>query len=240
MYINIKALVDEMDALHAELESLPEGCLVTHKRKNDKKYYGHQITVNGKHKEKYIKLKDYPRWRMLFNRRAAVKRRLREIYGLIKGRKRAVLKYRALQQEARAAMTRKLKAEAALHGAFLPEELVHYTSRGEFVRSKSELNIANYLHFHGVDYIYEMSVQVAKGKYLYPDFSVKVDGEWVYIEHLGKLEDPEYAARWEEKKALYAAAGIIEGVNLICTREYYGHLDMQEIDMQLRQHGIIR
>ena len=240
MYINIKALVDEMDALHAELESLPKGCLVTHKRKNDKKYYGHQTTVNGKHKEKYIKLKDYPRWRALFDRRTAVKKRLREIYGILKGKKHLVMKYRALQEEARAAAARKLNAEAALHGAFRPEELVHYTARGEFVRSKSELNMANYLHFKGVNYIYEMAVQVAKGVYLYPDFSILVDGTWIYIEHLGMLEDPEYAARWAEKKALYAAAGIIEGVNLICTREYYGHLDMQEIDLLLRQYGIIR
>lgn len=43
MITDVKKLMDEMDTLLAELEKLPKGSLVTHKRKNDRCYYGHQF-----------------------------------------------------------------------------------------------------------------------------------------------------------------------------------------------------
>ncbi|MBQ7917113.1 MAG: hypothetical protein IJ315_10080, partial [Firmicutes bacterium] len=73
----------------------------------------------------------------------------------------------------------------------------------------------------------------------YPDFAIPMDGRWIYLEHLGNLEDPKYARDWAIKKQKYAQAGILEGKNLICTREYNGCLNMQEVALKLIEFGII-
>ncbi|MBD8552555.1 ATP-dependent DNA helicase [Sphingomonas sp. CFBP 8764] len=121
---------------------------------------------------------------------------------------------------------------------FLDHHLLHRTSRGEFVRSKSELAIAEKLHGMGIAYVYEQPVLLG-GKNRWPDFTIADDDSGVtyYWEHLGMLSDPQYAARWQTKRAAYLAAGIrpIEenagGDVLIETRELAGAgLDMGEVE----------
>ena len=236
---NIKALIDELDALRAELGTLPTGCLVTHKR-GEYEYYGRQYYLDGQSKEAYVSAADKPRVESLLKRRKKVKELIKEVRAALKGHNREVKQIRAVQQQEQEAAKRKQFQESQLHNRYHWEELVHYTLRGEFVRSKSELNLANYLHLHGVDYIYEMPLELWTGKIVSPDFSIKVGDQWIFIEHLGRLDEPEYAARWAAKEAAYKAAGIIEGVNLLCTREQNGHLDMQEIDFLFRLYGIVR
>lgn len=58
---------------------------------------------------------------------------------------------------------------------FLEEGLVHRTERGELVRSKSELVIADKLHARSVDYAYEQPLTLSNGRTKYPDFTI-VDG----------------------------------------------------------------
>lgn len=67
------------------------------------------------------------------------------------------------------------------------EHLVHRTLRGDFVRSKSELAIANYLHSIGLDYIYEREPAGTTDRdKLRPDFSFIDDvGDVIIWEHLG-------------------------------------------------------
>ncbi len=121
---------------------------------------------------------------------------------------------------------------------FLDQHLLHRTSRGEFVRSKSELAIAEKLHGMGIGYVYEQPVMLG-GKTRWPDFTIADDesGVTYYWEHLGMLSDPQYVARWHTKRAAYCAAGIrpIEenagGDALIETRELTGTgLDMGEVE----------
>jgi hypothetical protein len=88
--------------------------------------------------------------------------------------------------------------------------LVHRTQRGEFVRSKSEVIIANLLHELNVSYDYEVPFTGDDGRTVRPDFTVETDmGETVVWEHLGMLTDPRYAAKWEDKKAWYARNGVL-------------------------------
>ena len=92
---------------------------------------------------------------------------------------------------------------------FLEDGLIHRTVRGEAVRSKSEVIIANLLNAKGIDYRYEEPLEfdeVAK----YPDFTIEDDetGERYYWEHLGLLQDRGYRLRWEEKKNWYRMHGI--------------------------------
>ena len=92
----------------------------------------------------------------------------------------------------------------------LEERLIHRTARGEAVRSKSEVIIANLLHARGVDYQYEEPFE-RNGLIKYPDFTIEDDdtGERFYWEHLGMLSDPSYRRRWTEKKEWLRTQGIL-------------------------------
>tara|TARA_R110002020_G_scaffold133556_3_gene297995 strand:- start:124 stop:3681 length:3558 start_codon:yes stop_codon:yes gene_type:complete len=129
---------------------------------------------------------------------------------------------------------------------FLDQHLLHRTSRGEFVRSKSELAIAEKLHGMGVAYVYEQPVQLG-GKTRWPDFTIvdEDSGVTYYWEHLGMLSDPQYAARWETKRAAYLAAGIrpigehAGGDVLVETRELVGQgLDMGEVERLVKMISV--
>lgn len=104
----------------------------------------------------------------------------------------------------------KVKAEDEL---FLEEHLIHRTRRGDLVRSKSEVIIADLLYSKGIaDYEYEGRLADAAGNVRYPDFVIEDQdsGQSFYWEHLGMLEVPEYRARWEKKLEWYHAQEIRE------------------------------
>lgn len=92
---------------------------------------------------------------------------------------------------------------------FLENRLIHRTTRGELVRSKSEVIIANLLHANGIDYRYEEPLEI-EGVTKFPDFTIEDDdtGEKYYWEHLGMLTDNAYRRRWEEKVEWYKGHGI--------------------------------
>lgn len=66
------------------------------------------------------------------------------------------------------------------------------TIRGEFLRSVQEVQIANFLYLHGLDYEYEsvypFSIPNAKKKYT-PDFLITQGTKRVYLEHFGIHEN---------------------------------------------------
>jgi hypothetical protein len=111
------------------------------------------------------------------------------------------------------------------------EHLVHRTVRGELVRSKSELVIANYLHSIGLPYVYERELAgTVDMDRLRPDFSFIDDaGDVVLWEHLGMLDRPDYAAGWDWKRGWYARNGYEVGKNLFTTSEI-GGLDMRGVE----------
>lgn len=114
---------------------------------------------------------------------------------------------------------------------FYEDRLVHKTVRGELVRSKSEVIIANALHYNNLEYVYEPEL-VLEGKVKRPDFKVIDDdtGEVWYWEHCGMMDNPKYRKRWEEKKAFYKKNGIEESKNLIVTYDENGTLDSQKVN----------
>lgn len=114
---------------------------------------------------------------------------------------------------------------------FYEDKLVHRTAKGELVRSKSEVIIANALFYKGVQYTYEPEI-ILEGKIKRPDFQIRDDdtGEMWYWEHCGMMDDPKYKKRWEDKKAFYKKNGIEEGKNLIVTYDVNGAVDSQEVD----------
>ena len=120
----------------------------------------------------------------------------------------------------------------------LEDGLIHRTARGEAVRSKSEVVIANLLHANGVDYRYEEALEI-EGAVKYPDFTIEDDdtGEVYYWEHLGMLSNMGYRRRWEDKKEWFRRHGILpmsegggpEGT-LVTTRDSdSGGIDSEEV-----------
>ncbi|MGE3342580.1 MAG: AAA family ATPase [Vicinamibacterales bacterium] len=93
---------------------------------------------------------------------------------------------------------------------FLEDRLIHRTRRGEAVRSKSEVVIADLLHSLSVDYRYEAELTMEDGSRRLPDFTIDdpASGLKVYWEHLGMLNVPRYREQWQEKLAWYRRNGI--------------------------------
>lgn len=98
----------------------------------------------------------------------------------------------------------------AVGDIFLEDRLIHRSSRGEAVRSKSEVIIANLLHAKRVDYHYEHPLDLG-GVVKYPDFTIEDDdaGITYYWEHCGLLQDHAYRRRWEEKQQWYREHDIL-------------------------------
>jgi hypothetical protein len=127
-------------------------------------------------------------------------------------------------------------------GAFLEEGLIHRTTRGELVRSKSEVIIANLLHALGITYAYEQPFKGQDGSVRYPDFTIEdaEAGRRVFLEHLGLLSEPAYRRRWLAKLDWYRSQGVLpedEGEGdagvLVTTTEEKG-IDSAGIEQKLR------
>lgn len=101
-----------------------------------------------------------------------------------------------------------------------PEQLVHKTSFGKNVRSKSEAMILMCLHLKRVPFRYEC-VLTLDDVTLFPDFTLRhpVSGEVYYWEHFGMMDDLTYSQKSFSKLQLYARHGIIPSINLITTYE---------------------
>lgn len=95
-----------------------------------------------------------------------------------------------------------------------------YTLKGERVRSKSEVIIADRLFAKGIPYKYECPLRVGNG-IIHPDFTIlrMSDRKVVYYEHCGKMTDPEYTKDIPERANKYARIGIFQGDRLFYTFE---------------------
>lgn len=104
---------------------------------------------------------------------------------------------------------------------YYPEELIYETRRGEFVRSKSEMFIADAYFNLGIPYRYEARLDLKNGSFKYPDFTVlDVRKRTVlYHEHFGRLDDENYRNKNIQKIRQYQESGIYMGKNLIITFE---------------------
>lgn len=96
-----------------------------------------------------------------------------------------------------------------------------YTDKGERVRSKSELLIANELYRTDVAYRYEYPVYIKGFGTIYPDFMIlsKKKRKEICWEHFGRMDDPEYAQKAIQKIAAYEENGYVIGENLVVTFE---------------------
>ena len=113
--------------------------------------------------------------------------------------------------------------------SFSPDLPEVFTARGERVRSKSEVIIADTLFRHNIPYRYEFPLQLHRSTQntrsstvtFHPDFlclNVRTRTEF-YWEHFGIMDNPEYSNNAAGKLRLYTENGILPGRNLIITME---------------------
>lgn len=95
------------------------------------------------------------------------------------------------------------------------------TNRGEQVRSKSELIIANRLYELEIPYKYECPLTMSGGRVIYPDFTIldSCKRREIYWEHRGMMDNQEYAKHSVQRMKDYNRKGIFLGDNLIITEE---------------------
>lgn len=98
---------------------------------------------------------------------------------------------------------------------------IYITEKGERVRSKSEINIANTLFKMNVPYKYECPLELANGIIIHPDFTLlDIDSrQEIYWEHRGMMDDRYYLKHALQRVKEYAKEGIILGDRLIITEE---------------------
>ncbi|MBP3217793.1 MAG: hypothetical protein J6M46_05420 [Lachnospiraceae bacterium] len=100
-----------------------------------------------------------------------------------------------------------------------------YTSKGERVRSKSEVIIADTLARMGVPYRYEFPIRFSGTGTFHPDFTVLNvrQRKEFYWEHLGMMDNDEYVESALSKIEIYQKNGCFPGSKLILTYESGKH-----------------
>lgn len=101
-----------------------------------------------------------------------------------------------------------------------PEHLIHKCLSNHYVRSKSEVIIANSLFLNKIPYRYECELHLGDIT-LYPDFTIyhPHTHELYYWEHFGLMDNRQYRQNAANKIVIYGDYGIYPSINLITTYE---------------------
>lgn len=114
--------------------------------------------------------------------------------------------------------------------------LKHRTRKGDAVRSKSEVVVADLLHALGISYLYEEPLVSRSDPkdFRLPDFTASYEGDIYYWEHLGMLTVPDYREAWERKREWYETNGYAD--RLITSEDGPdGSIDAAEIERIARK-----
>lgn len=97
----------------------------------------------------------------------------------------------------------------------------YYTEKGERVRSKSEILIANTLMSMNIPYHFELPLVFKNGNLIHPDFTILhvKKRKTIYLEHLGMMDDVGYNEDTISRLNDYEENNIILGDRLFLTYE---------------------
>ncbi|MBQ6439192.1 MAG: hypothetical protein IJJ06_03505 [Mogibacterium sp.] len=117
-----------------------------------------------------------------------------------------------------------------------PQFKTQRTSDGVMVKTISEVVLYEMVKDAGLAYVYELPfVPEDHGPALYPDLSVlsPIDMESViFIEYVGRLDDPGYCEKFAKRVSRYIKSGYIPGVNLFFAfSDEKGNIDSTQIAM---------
>lgn len=157
-----------------------------------------------------------------------------DIYDMMPAGKRILVKPEVLSDEE---YLKQWKDKAYEHLGFRDNAPEYYSAKGERMRSKSEVIIANLLDRLNIDYKYEMPLQLNHIGIVHPDFTilnVKARKE-IYWEHLGMLDDQVYRNNAINKIRCYENSGYFMGDKLMITAESSNcPLDINIIEKKIR------
>lgn len=104
---------------------------------------------------------------------------------------------------------------------FLETDSFYVTARGERVRSKSEILIANLMNDLGILYRYEAPLFFDDGTTIHPDFTVLKprSRKICYFEHCGRMDDPHYLHNFMKRENIYIQNGLIPGRDVFMSFE---------------------
>ena len=239
----------------ARIKKAPEGTLRISLRPNKKQYY--HITNSDDHNGKYIPHKDRPLAALLaqkdydkklldalINQQKAIDRFLKDydqdaamqVYEKLSEQRKELVTPEFLSDEE---FIRQWLSQPYKRLGFKEEDQEFYTAKGERVRSKSEILIADALLRNEVPYLCEYPVYNNGVIFAAPDFKcLNVRLRKVYYwEHLGKLGELDYSNRNVKKLEKYALAEDFDEERLIMTFETESHpLNTKVIDAKIRKY----
>ena len=129
-------------------------------------------------------------------------------------------------------------AKSYEHKGFPSDAPVYTTIRGERVRSKSEMIIADRLWANGIPYKYECPLKIGK-TIIHPDFTIlrMSDRQILYHEHCGMMDNTDYSDILVNRVNEYSHAGILVGDRLFLTFESSKTpLDVRVVDNLINTH----
>lgn len=233
--LNRKELLSRtLDKLAEKIASLPEGSILIKHQKGT----SHFIYYKGSQKTEYLSKSDQKLIKNLAQKRylkLAQKAAKQEAEALCKAielypKTRMENVYDELPSELKEhaiplvpndeQFAAKWQAEPFKPKPFKKDAPEFYTMKGERVRSKSEVIIADRLYAKGIPYKYECPLRIGK-EIIHPDFTIlrMSDRKVLYHEHCGKMTDPGYTKDIPIRANKYISAGIFQGDRLFYTFE---------------------
>ena len=239
----VPQLENGIKKIDAFLNHAPEGCLKWQNR-NGKTYYYHQFMKDNKWVRRYIKKGELSLAKTLAQKhyylsiRPILKKMLDETKHFMEKCPSNELEeiYENLSVERKSLVTpiqlsvkekvKQWQAEVYEKNQMYPENLRYETEKGDVVRSKSEVIIANILYHNRKDilYKYERPLEVTENgrqKTIYPDFTIlnRHTGRITYWEHAGRMDDPYYANEFVKKMNTYMANDLLIGRDVVVSVE---------------------
>lgn len=227
-YVRYQKMVQAMEA---ELVQLPKGALVFRNVKGHAYCHLQFRDAEGKNHHQRIPPAEIQQMQQSIQRRKEVKEEIRAYQQMIQ-------KLEKVFPELPAVAATLFSEKSTQQNTSNPyPEKPYRTAKGDYVRSKSEVIIADELYVNQIPYDYEKPLSLEGARYpVYPDFTICTphQKQVVLWEHCGLMNDQSYRDKWERKKKLYERAGICEWKgNLISTYEATGgDLNMDVV----RQH----
>lgn len=124
-------------------------------------------------------------------------------------------------------------AEDFDQSTFRTWEKDHVTAKGLWVRTKSEVIVAERLDYYGIPYRYEQMLYIENRDFA-PDFTILTRNGLIYWEHAGKVNDGQYMANHIWKLSYYHKADIVPWKNLIVTYDRMeGGFDARIIEAEI-------